>query len=92
LGGTLSAPARLFSESPSRIIVSFDQAALGKMEEIAAEMGCPLTILGRTGGGKLIIKTDGDEVINLSTSELENAWRTSLGKTLQAEVLAAGAE
>ncbi|HEX8889394.1 MAG TPA: phosphoribosylformylglycinamidine synthase subunit PurL [Pyrinomonadaceae bacterium] len=92
LGGTLATPTRLFSESPSRIIVSFDQASLGQMEETAAQAGCPLTILGRTGGDKLIIKTDGDEVINLSITELENAWRTSLGKTLQAEVLAAGAE
>jgi phosphoribosylformylglycinamidine synthase len=92
LGGTISAPARLFSESPSRIIVSFDQASLGQMEEIAARSGCPLTILGRTGGSQLSIKTDGDEVIKLPISELETAWRTSLSTRLRAEVIAAGAE
>ncbi len=92
LTGTLPARARLFSESPSRIILSFDEAALGQMEEIAARAGCPLTILGRTGGDRLIIKADGEEVVNLGVAELETAWRTSLATKLRAEVLAAAAE
>jgi phosphoribosylformylglycinamidine synthase len=92
LTGTLPAPARLFSESPSRIVLSFEEAALGQMEEIAARAGCLLTILGRTGGDRLIIKTDGEEVINLAVTELETAWRTSLSTKLRAEVLAAAAE
>lgn len=92
LGGTLEIPARLFSESPSRIIVSFDPSALGQMEEIAAHANCPLTILGRTGGSQLSIKADGEEVINLPVSELEAACRTSLATKLRAEVLVAGAE
>jgi phosphoribosylformylglycinamidine synthase len=92
LSGTLPTAARLFSETPSRIIVSFDEAALGAMEEIAARESCTLTLLGRTGGESLIIKADGDEVINLHLNEIENVWRASLGDKLQAEVLAAGAE
>jgi phosphoribosylformylglycinamidine synthase len=92
LTGTLEAPARLFSESPSRIIVSFDEASLGAMEEIAARSSCPLTLLGRTGTDRLRIKTDGEEVINLGIDQLEAAWRTSLGSRLQVEALVAGAE
>jgi phosphoribosylformylglycinamidine synthase subunit PurL len=89
LTGTIPAKARLFSESPSRIIVSFEEAALGQMEEIAARVGCPLTILGRTGGEHLRIKADGEEVVNLPVAELETAWRTSLAAKLRAEVMAA---
>jgi phosphoribosylformylglycinamidine synthase II len=84
--------ARLYSETPSRIIVSFKEDSLGQMQEIAAQAGCALTLLGRTGGTDLIIKADGAEVINLNLKELETAWRTSLADKLQAEVIAAGAE
>jgi phosphoribosylformylglycinamidine synthase len=92
LAGTLPLRARLFSESPSRIIVSFGEESLRQVEEIAARTGCPLTILGRTGGNNLSIKADGEEVVNLSVAELESAWRNSLASRLGAEVMAAGAE
>jgi phosphoribosylformylglycinamidine synthase subunit PurL len=92
LTGTLETRARLFSESPSRIIVSFDEAALGAMEEVAARAACPLTLLGRTGTDRLRIKTDGEEVIDLPIQELEAAWRASLSSRLQAEAVVAGAE
>jgi phosphoribosylformylglycinamidine (FGAM) synthase-like enzyme len=92
LAGTLPVPARLFSESPSRIIVSFSDAALGEMEELAARLGCPFTLLGRTGGNTLSIKADGEEVVNLALSELETAWRSALASMLSAEVMVAGAE
>ena len=92
LTGTLSVRARLFSESPSRIVLSFDEAALGPVEEIAARAGCPLTLLGRTGGDRLVIKADGGEVLDLAVAHLEAAWRTSLAAKLRAEVMAAAAE
>jgi phosphoribosylformylglycinamidine (FGAM) synthase-like enzyme len=92
LEGTLPARTLLFSESPSRIIVSFDESALSAVEEIAARTNCPLTILGRTVEERLSIKANGEEVVNLSLSELETAWRTSLATKLRAEVMAAGAE
>jgi phosphoribosylformylglycinamidine synthase len=88
-GGALSLRARLFSESPSRIIVSFTEAALGQMEEIAAGENCPLTVLGRTGGDHLSITADGAEVVCLPLPELEAAWRTSLASKLRAEAMTA---
>jgi phosphoribosylformylglycinamidine synthase len=89
LTGTLPIPTRLFSESPSRIIISFDEAVLGEMEELAARISCPLTLLGRTGGDTLSIKADGEEVINLSIAELEATWRSSLTIKLRAEIMPA---
>ncbi|HKR02502.1 MAG TPA: phosphoribosylformylglycinamidine synthase subunit PurL [Pyrinomonadaceae bacterium] len=92
LSGTISLHARLFGESPSRIVLSFGEEALREIEGIAAQTGCPLTVLGHTGGERLSITADGREVIDLKVSELEAAWRTSLGRKLRAEALVAGAE
>ena len=82
----------LFSETPSRIIVSFDESALGDIEEIVAAASCPMTLLGHVGSDRLRIESDGEEVIQVDVTELEKAWRSSLKNKLQAEVLAAGAE
>jgi phosphoribosylformylglycinamidine (FGAM) synthase-like enzyme len=92
LTGEYDLATRLFSETPSRIIVSFDQSALGDIEEIVAAAGCAMTILGNVGSDRLRIESDGEEVIQLDVAELEKAWRSSLAAKLQAEVLAAGAE
>ncbi len=92
LTGDYDLATRLFSESPSRIIISFDESALGDIEEVVAAAGCPMTLLGNVGADRLRIESDGDEIIQLDVSEMENAWRSSLKNKLQAEVLAAGAE
>jgi phosphoribosylformylglycinamidine synthase len=80
----------IFSESPSRIVISFDEAVLGQVEEIAARAGCEFTLLGRTGSDNLSIKAAGAEVINLPVAELEAVWRSALASELHAEVLTAG--
>jgi len=92
VSGDYDVATRLFSETPSRIIISFKELALGQLEAIAAAEGCPLTVLGNVGSDSLQIKSDGEEVIQLAIGEIENAWRSSLKDKLQAEVLAAGAE
>jgi phosphoribosylformylglycinamidine synthase len=90
--GDYDLATRLFSETPSRIIISFDESSLGDIEEIVAAAGCPMTLLGNVGADHLRIESDGEEVIQLDVAELESAWRSSLKDKLQAEVLAAGAE
>jgi phosphoribosylformylglycinamidine synthase len=92
LTGTLPTPARLFSESPSRIVISFDEPALGALEEIAARASCTLTLLGRTNLGQLRIEADGEEVVRLPVDELESVWRTSLARKMQSEIMVAAAE
>jgi phosphoribosylformylglycinamidine synthase len=82
----------LFSESPSRIIISFDESARNEIEAIAKDTGSPITILGSVGGDRLRIAAGGDELVNLRISELESVWRSSLKLKLQAEAMAAGAE
>jgi phosphoribosylformylglycinamidine synthase II len=90
--GEYDAVTRLFSETPSRIIISFDQALLGDIEKVVAAAGCQMTLLGNVGSDRLRIESDGAEIIQLDVAEMEAAWRSSLAEKLQAEAMAAGAE
>jgi phosphoribosylformylglycinamidine (FGAM) synthase-like enzyme len=92
ISGDYPAATRLFSETPSRIVISFDESALGEIEEIVAATGCSMTQLGKVGSDRLRIVSRGEEVILLDVPMMENAWRSSLKEKLRAEVLAAGAE
>ncbi|HVF50991.1 MAG TPA: phosphoribosylformylglycinamidine synthase subunit PurL [Pyrinomonadaceae bacterium] len=89
---TLSPTAHLFGETPSRIIISFADEARARLEEIAAQEGCPLRVVGRAGGDELRINVGGAQVVSASVAELETAWRTSLQDKLRAEAIAAAAE
>jgi phosphoribosylformylglycinamidine synthase len=88
----LSTKMILFSESPSRIILSFPAAALGDVRQLAARADCPITIIGNVGGDTLRIQCVEEAAISLKVSELENVWRSALAKKLEAEVMAAGRE
>ncbi|HEX8354512.1 MAG TPA: AIR synthase-related protein, partial [Pyrinomonadaceae bacterium] len=92
LGGELSAAAQLFGETPSRVLVSFEEAQRTRLERIAAQAGAPLKVVGRVGGARLQIKTGGEERVSQTVAELEALWRGSLGARLQAEVIATAAE
>jgi phosphoribosylformylglycinamidine synthase subunit PurL len=82
----------LFSESPSRIIISFDESARSEIQAIAKDTGSPIIILGTVGGDRLRIKIGEQEVVNSRVAEMEAVWRSSLKLKLQAEAFAAGAE
>jgi len=92
LAGELSAAAQLFGETPSRVVVSFEESQRTRVERIAAQVGAPLRVVGRVGGARLQIKIGGEELIARGVAELERLWRAALGKKLQVEVLAAAAE
>jgi phosphoribosylformylglycinamidine synthase subunit PurL len=87
LTGTLDPLALLFSESPSRIILSFDPADANAVKEIAERNNAPFAMLGRVGGTRLTIAVNGDEAAAAEVSEFEAAWRTSLSQNLKAEAL-----
>jgi phosphoribosylformylglycinamidine synthase len=90
--GSLPAASMLFSESPSRIIVSFAASSRAAVEDIAARKQCPFMVIGQVGGNSLQIKLGDEEAISVEVGELENVWRGSLAKKLEAEVMAAGRE
>ena len=85
LEATLSATSLLFSESPSRIIVSMDPSAVESVKEIAERHSAPLTIIGRVSD-RFVISIEGNEVVNTDIADLESTWRNGLTRKLQAEV------
>jgi phosphoribosylformylglycinamidine synthase len=91
-GGGLSRAAHLFSETPSRVVVSFDESQRTRLERIVAGAGAPFRVIGRVGGGRLRVSAGGDQLVAQPVAELEAAWRSALGRELRAEVLAAAAE
>ena len=88
----LSITSALFSESPSRIILSFPASSLAALQTLAAREQCPLTILGQVGGNRLRIRLGAAEVISVAVDEIETVWRGALAKKLEAKVMAAGSE
>jgi phosphoribosylformylglycinamidine synthase len=92
LGGGLPAADELFGETPSRVLVSFEEAQRTRLERIAAQACAPLKVIGRTGGARLRVEAGGREHVSQDVAELESAWRGSLAGRLQAEVIATAAE
>jgi phosphoribosylformylglycinamidine synthase subunit PurL len=87
LHGNIGPTAVLFSESPSRIVISFDAAEANTIQEIAARNNAPFAIIGRVGGTRLAIDVNGNEAVAMDVSELESTWRNALSEKLQAEVV-----
>ena len=88
LEGQLPPASSLFSESPSRIVISFDPADENAVQEIAARHHAPFAILGRVGGTRLKIAVNGTEAVAAEISDLEAGWRAALSDKLQAELIA----
>jgi phosphoribosylformylglycinamidine synthase len=89
LEGELTPTTHLFSESPSRIVISFGSTDADAVREIAEHNNAPLKIMGRVGGHRLIINVNGAEAVATDVSDLEAAWRNALSGKLQAEVVSA---
>jgi phosphoribosylformylglycinamidine synthase len=92
LADVIPPAAALFSESPSRIIISFPERSLAQIQAMAEHANCPFNVIGRVGGNRLRIRLGNDEVVSTEVGELESVWRSSLSKKLEAEVMAAGKE
>jgi phosphoribosylformylglycinamidine synthase len=87
LKGELSPTVLLFSESPSRIVITFDSADARVVQEIAERNNAPFALLGRVGGTRLTIGVNGSEGVAIEVSEIEAVWRSALSGKLQAEIV-----
>ncbi|HXG64087.1 MAG TPA: AIR synthase related protein, partial [Blastocatellia bacterium] len=92
LTGELSAAALLFAETPSRIVLSADDANVEGILEIAREHNVAATVIGRTGGDRLAISVNGGQVIDRPVAEVEQAWRSELPDVLEIPSLVAAEE
>ena len=86
---TLLEETLLFSESPSRIVVSFDPDDEESIRRIAETNAVPFAVIGRVGGDRLTIKAAGQVAVDASVAQLENTWRGGLTRMLQPEALSA---
>jgi phosphoribosylformylglycinamidine synthase II len=77
----LSVQSMLFGETPSRIVISFDEQNLQQVKNIVGD--CPFEVIGRVGGNDLSISVGNAEVISSRIEDLESAWRDSLRNTLE---------
>ncbi len=84
---TLSPTSLLFSESPSRIILSLSESVVDEVQQIAERHNAPFKIVGRVGGGSLRVVVAQQEVVNTDVTDLESTWRNGLSRKLQAEVV-----
>ena len=80
LNGDMRADALLFGESQSRIVISFTDNAMPKIEALTQKAGVPFSVLGSTGGQEFKIKINQKEFINQSILELEDIWKNSLSR------------
>ena len=92
LGAELEIDQLLFSESPSRIVVSVDPSNFDVLQTIAERNNCHLTQLGQVTGSRLRITAHQQVVVNQAVTELEKVWQQSLSRQLEAEAMAAGME
>jgi phosphoribosylformylglycinamidine synthase len=86
LKGTLNPTTLMFSESPSRIIISMDSSVVESVKKISEQHNAPFAVIGQVEGKRFVVSIDGDEVVNTNIADLESAWRNALSRKLQAEV------
>jgi len=79
----LSTEAILFSESPSRIVISFAPEDVEKIQAIAKENDCPFEVIGQVGKAALKINVNNSEIVSAPISELEKVWINALETRLQ---------
>jgi len=73
----------LFGESPSRIIVSVSEKSLSSLEKIAKKHNVPCSVLGKTGGDKLVIRDKDKSLIELPLTKLDSTWRKAIPSRLE---------
>ena len=76
----LSSDALLFSESPSRIVISFSPQNLDAVKKVVGN--CPFEVIGSVASDVYRLSIDGVEAIALPVAELEGVWESSLAVRL----------
>jgi phosphoribosylformylglycinamidine synthase len=61
--------AQLFGESPSRIVISARPEHAARIQELAAQAGAPVSVLGTVGGKTLRITANGTRQVSLPVED-----------------------
>ena len=78
LAGDLPLHVLLFSESQSRALVSLEPGKLEALKEIAARLGVPLEVIGRTGGDNLEV----EGAFSIPLEKMTDIYMNSLEKMI----------
>jgi phosphoribosylformylglycinamidine synthase subunit PurL len=70
--------ATLFSESPTRVVVSVAPGMLDALLDRARDAGVPASVIGKVGGDRLVIRVNGAAVVDVPVGDAEHTWRTGL--------------
>lgn len=76
---TLRKDAVAFSESQSRILVSFQDKNREALEALAKKAGVEFEVIGEVGGNDLNMTINEQEYIRQDVQALKKIWKTSLG-------------
>ncbi|HKP70151.1 MAG TPA: phosphoribosylformylglycinamidine synthase subunit PurL, partial [Pyrinomonadaceae bacterium] len=76
----LANEALLFSESPSRIVISFEEKDLDAVKSMVAD--CPFEVIGVVSGDELQVAIDRTFALASPVVDLESTWEMSLEKRL----------
>lgn len=72
----------LFSEAPSRAVVSVDPAKLESVAKAGAELGIKVTVLGSTGGSDLIFRQPEHLLYQVPVAEARDIWQQSIEENM----------
>jgi phosphoribosylformylglycinamidine synthase len=74
--------AFLFSESPSRIIISLDEMNVEELKRLAELHGVPVTALGKVSGDRFRLRLNQNLIVDEPMARLERARRSKLSSLL----------
>ena len=70
----------LFSETPSRALVTVSVEDVPRLRQLCAQFGVPLTVLGQVSGRRVVV----NGIIDLPLEDLEHPYRTVVGELREA--------
>ena len=79
--------ALLFGESQSRILVSLPDSNLKEFEKISSKREVPFSMVGKVGGDRLTLKSDGDTLIDVEIKLLHDHWRKALSEKIAEKLI-----
>jgi phosphoribosylformylglycinamidine synthase len=82
LSGISDSAALLFSESPSRIIISLKPEHVSDVKNISQQAGVACAVIGEVSGDKLSLSCAGEPLIEVAVASMEEAWSGALSSNL----------
>jgi phosphoribosylformylglycinamidine synthase len=81
----IPAPAVLFGEEATRIVISCIQENVQSIKQIAVKYGILIETIGETVSGRFEVNLDGRNVVSASVGELNEAYEGALEQALRTE-------